>query len=73
MFRLVQEWLTNIHRHSSSKSAMIRMAREGETVSLKVQDEGKGISPERLAEFRPKAPAWESLECGSGSGNLAAT
>jgi signal transduction histidine kinase len=54
MFRLVQECLTNIHRHSSSKSAMIRMAREGETVSLKVQDEGKGISPERLAEIQAK-------------------
>ncbi len=54
MFRLVQECLTNIHRHSNSKSAMIRMAREGETVFLKVQDEGKGISPERLAEIQAK-------------------
>lgn len=54
MFRLVQECLTNIHRHSGSKSAFIRMARHNDGVSLEVQDQGKGISPERLAEIQSK-------------------
>jgi PAS domain S-box-containing protein len=54
MFRLVQECLTNIHRHSGSKSATIRIARDGELISLDVQDKGKGISPERLAEIQAK-------------------
>jgi signal transduction histidine kinase len=54
MFRLVQECLTNIHRHSGSKSAFITIARNGENVSLEVRDEGKGISPERLAEIQSK-------------------
>ncbi|MGA9737635.1 MAG: response regulator [Candidatus Sulfotelmatobacter sp.] len=54
MFRLVQECLTNIHRHSDSKSAIIRIAREDEIVSLEVKDQGKGISPERLAEIQAK-------------------
>jgi PAS domain S-box-containing protein len=54
MFRLVQECLTNIHRHSGSKSAVIRIAREGENIFLEVRDEGKGISPERLAEIQAK-------------------
>ena len=54
MFRLVQECLTNIHRHSGSKSAVIRMARDTDEVSLEVQDQGKGISPERLAEIQAK-------------------
>jgi len=54
MFRLVQECLTNIHRHSGSKSAVIRIARRGEDVSLEVQDQGKGISPERLADIQSK-------------------
>ncbi|MGC2260247.1 MAG: PAS domain S-box protein, partial [Candidatus Sulfotelmatobacter sp.] len=54
MFRLVQECLTNIHRHSGSKSAVIHMTRHTDEVSLKVQDQGKGISPERLAEIQAK-------------------
>ncbi len=54
MFRLVQECLTNIHRHSGSKSAVIHMARRADEVSLEVRDQGKGISPERLAEIQAK-------------------
>ena len=52
IFRLVQECLTNIHRHSGSKTALIRIAREGESVRTEVQDHGSGISPERLSEIR---------------------
>jgi signal transduction histidine kinase len=52
MFRLVQECLTNIHRHSDSKSARIRIGRDGENVSLEVRDEGKGISPQRLSQIQ---------------------
>jgi len=52
MFRLVQESLTNIHRHSGSKSAAIRLARNGDSVSLEVQDSGKGISAEKLSAIQ---------------------
>jgi two-component system NarL family sensor kinase len=52
MFRLVQECLTNIHRHSGSKSASIRIARDADGVSLEVKDNGKGISPEKLSEIQ---------------------
>jgi PAS domain S-box-containing protein len=52
IFRLVQECLTNILRHSDSKTAIIRITREGEFISVEVQDKGKGISPERLAEIQ---------------------
>jgi PAS domain S-box-containing protein len=52
IFRLVQECLTNVHRHSNSKTASIRMARESSQITLDIQDKGKGISPERLAEIR---------------------
>jgi PAS domain S-box-containing protein len=52
IFRLVQECLTNIHRHSGSKTALIRIAREGQSVRTEVQDNGTGISPERLAEIQ---------------------
>jgi PAS domain S-box-containing protein len=52
IFRLVQECLTNIHHHSGSKTAVIRVAREGDKVQVEVQDRGKGISPERLSEIQ---------------------
>jgi PAS domain S-box-containing protein len=52
IFRLVQECLTNIHRHSGSKTALIRVAREAESVRTEVRDQGKGISPERLLEIQ---------------------
>jgi len=54
IFRLVQECLTNIHRHSGSKTAVIRIAREADKIYAEVQDHGKGISQERLAEVQSK-------------------
>ena len=52
IFRLVQECLTNIHRHSESKTARIRIEREDSNVHVEVQDRGRGMSPERLAEIQ---------------------
>ena len=52
VFRLVQECLTNIHRHSGSKGAFIRISRQPESVSLVVEDQGNGIAPERLAAIQ---------------------
>jgi PAS domain S-box-containing protein len=52
MFRLVQECLTNVHRHSGSKKAVIRMAHRAESVSVEVEDDGRGISTEKLVEIQ---------------------
>ncbi|HXM60844.1 MAG TPA: PAS domain S-box protein [Terriglobales bacterium] len=52
IFRLVQESLTNIHRHSGSKTALIRLERKGNNVHVEVEDQGSGMSPERLAEIQ---------------------
>jgi PAS domain S-box-containing protein len=52
IFRLVQECLTNIHRHSGSKTALIQLEREDNTIHVKVEDQGKGMSPERLAAIQ---------------------
>jgi PAS domain S-box-containing protein len=43
IFRVVQECLTNIHRHSGSRVAAIRVARERNEVKLEVRDQGKGM------------------------------
>ena len=52
IFRLVQECLTNIHRHSGSKTALIRVARDEDSVRTEVRDQGKGMSPERVLEIQ---------------------
>jgi len=54
VFRLVQECLTNIHRHSQSKKAEIRISRKETELMLEVLDWGKGISPERLARIQSR-------------------
>jgi two-component system, NarL family, sensor kinase len=44
LFRLIQESLTNIHRHSASKTAVIRLNRTDAGITLEVIDEGKGFN-----------------------------
>jgi signal transduction histidine kinase len=48
VFRLVQECLTNIHRHSGSATAKIRLHRSKHEVVIEVGDKGKGIPAEKL-------------------------
>ena len=48
IFRLVQEALTNIHRHSDSKIASVHVSLEEQSVRIEVTDRGKGIPPEQL-------------------------
>ena len=43
LFRVLQESLTNVHRHSGSATAEIRLERTGESVILTVTDHGKGM------------------------------
>jgi signal transduction histidine kinase len=43
LFRIVQESLTNIHRHTASETARIRLWRETETLVLEIEDRGHGI------------------------------
>jgi PAS domain S-box-containing protein len=52
VFRLVQESLTNIHRHSGSQTAFIRMVVKNGVITVDVRDQGKGMSSEKLAEIR---------------------
>jgi PAS domain S-box-containing protein len=52
IFRLVQECLTNIHRHSGSKTALIRVERDENSIHVKVEDQGRGMSPEQLAAIQ---------------------
>jgi signal transduction histidine kinase len=51
VFRLVQECLTNIHRHSGSATARIRLHHSDHEVIVEVEDKGKGIPTEKLEQM----------------------
>ncbi|HYL12645.1 MAG TPA: PAS domain-containing sensor histidine kinase [Terriglobales bacterium] len=57
VFRIVQEGLTNIHRHSGSAMAEIAIEKSGELLRLSVQDHGKGINqqPAGASESQKRA------------------
>ena len=48
LFRVLQESLTNVHRHSGAKDAVVHFQRQSEAVILEIKDFGKGIPAERL-------------------------
>ncbi|MBZ5523403.1 MAG: PAS domain-containing sensor histidine kinase [Acidobacteriia bacterium] len=43
IFRIVQEALSNIHRHSESSTAGIQLCRKGSSLTLEIADHGRGI------------------------------
>ena len=43
LFRILQESLTNVHRHSRAPSAEIKVEADAEQVSIEVRDHGRGI------------------------------
>jgi PAS domain S-box-containing protein len=51
LFRVLQEGLTNVHRHSGSPTAHVRLLVKDGMGILEIEDNGKGIRPELLAEF----------------------
>jgi signal transduction histidine kinase len=52
VFRICQESLTNTARHAQASETRIRLAVDGEWLSLEVNDNGKGISQEILVHTR---------------------
>jgi len=49
LFRILQEALTNVHRHSQAEAVQIKItAREGRLM-LSIKDDGKGMPAEALA------------------------
>lgn len=50
LFRVLQESLTNVHRHSGSKTADIRLAMFEEAGALEIEDQGKGFSQQLMEQ-----------------------
>jgi signal transduction histidine kinase len=51
IFRTIQECLTNIHRHSESPTARIRITASADHVLVEVEDRGRGIPLEKQVEM----------------------
>jgi len=45
LFRVVQESLANVHRHSTSSCAFLKLARAGDNIELTIADRGRGLPP----------------------------
>jgi signal transduction histidine kinase len=55
IFRVVQECLTNIHRHAGSPTAGIRIIQDDACLRVEIEDAGKGIPPEKESTFGSSA------------------
>jgi signal transduction histidine kinase len=49
VFRAVQEALTNVARHAGAKTVLLQMSRAGGTLSVDVEDDGRGFTPAAVA------------------------
>lgn len=52
LYRIIQEALTNVFRHSGAKNAWVLLSKEEDRLIASVRDDGKGI-PEQVAKLRP--------------------
>jgi signal transduction histidine kinase len=52
LFRVLQEGLTNVHRHSGAKQADVSLNIVGNNVILRVKDHGRGLPPQVLQNLR---------------------
>ena len=51
LFRVLQEGLANVHRHSQSETADVRLLVEDGMAVLEIEDHGNGISPKLIEQF----------------------
>ena len=51
IFRVVQECLTNIHRHAGSPTAGIRIVQDKACLRVEIEDAGKGVPVEKQSMF----------------------
>jgi len=52
LFRVMQESLANVHRHSESRTASVSISVSDSEIALRIRDAGRGISPGRVSEGR---------------------
>ena len=55
LFRVLQESLTNVHRHSGASEVSVCLYHQLKRIVLEIRDDGSGIPVERLAQLRQTA------------------
>jgi len=50
IFRIVQELLNNTMKHASANTAIVQLAKSDGTITVTVEDDGKGFNPDLLIE-----------------------
>lgn len=61
LFRVLQEGLANIHRHSKSRTARVAFEASATKLTLTIQDQGVGMSRDLLDQFRSTGSAGVGL------------
>jgi signal transduction histidine kinase len=55
-YRILQETLSNAHRHGQAQRVHVRLEEDGTGVTLVVRDDGKGFDPEAVQRRKPGMP-----------------
>lgn len=58
LFRIVQEALTNVEKHAHAKTVRLRLSCQGNSILLKIQDDGLGFAPKRS---KARAGRWRGI------------
>ncbi|MGH9736506.1 MAG: histidine kinase [Candidatus Acidiferrales bacterium] len=54
LFRVVQEGLTNVRRHSRSRTATVRLRINGDVANLAIENEGTSVPPRSMGGLPPE-------------------
>lgn len=69
LFRVLQESLTNVHRHANTSAVDIHLERKINGVAMEVRDYGQGVPPEKLQPFQEPSSMGKCRSCGrAGTG-----
>ncbi|MBA4304910.1 MAG: hypothetical protein C0424_11845 [Sphingobacteriaceae bacterium] len=60
LYRVVQEWLTNVMKYAQATECTINLVADDESLSLMIEDDGKGFDSEELA--RSKGHGWANIK-----------
>jgi two-component system, NarL family, sensor histidine kinase UhpB len=52
LFRIIQEAFNNVEKHARAKTVRLEMTRDGDTLRLRIQDDGSGFETRRLKQRR---------------------
>jgi signal transduction histidine kinase len=59
IYRIVQELINNTMKHASAKSAIVQVSKTNDTISITVEDDGKGFDP--IIIQQAKGIGWSNI------------